>query len=172
LPLPGPWSENQAVIERILGEINRVKGIFVLFATHDLDQAARLSLEVVSLFEGRLVRSRFQNILRGRIVARGRGRRYCILADGSRLSLDTERQGSVRLAVDPERAVLLLKGQAPGRNTLSGRVTQLTEERGQVRVRVDVGFPMAVLVSSAGADALRVGQRVRVHIPPEALSVL
>ncbi|MBW1950610.1 MAG: TOBE domain-containing protein, partial [Deltaproteobacteria bacterium] len=81
-------------------------------------------------------------------------------------------QGSVRLAVDPERAVLLLKGQAPGRNTLSGRVTQLTEERGQVRVRVDVGFPMAVLVSSAGADALRVGQRVRVHIPPEALSVL
>ena len=41
-----------------------------------------------------------------------------------------------------------------------------------VRVRVDVGFPMAVLVSSAGADALRVGQRVRVHIPPEALSVL
>ncbi|MBW2348580.1 MAG: ATP-binding cassette domain-containing protein [Deltaproteobacteria bacterium] len=41
-------AENQAVIERILGEINRVKGIFVLFATHDLDQAARLSLEVVS----------------------------------------------------------------------------------------------------------------------------
>jgi len=47
--------ENRVIVEGIIQEINRTKGISVIFTTHDSNQAARLADNVMYLNEGRLV---------------------------------------------------------------------------------------------------------------------
>ena len=45
--------ENRIIIERIIRDINSEKRISVVFTSHDITQASRLSHEVIPLFEGR-----------------------------------------------------------------------------------------------------------------------
>jgi len=55
--------ENQIAIERIIGEIRGREGISVVFTTHNMVQASRLAEETLFLFEGKLARSTYENIL-------------------------------------------------------------------------------------------------------------
>ena len=59
--------ENQINIERIIREINRKKGISVIFTTHDMIQASRMADEIVFMFEGKAADSIHENIFSGRI---------------------------------------------------------------------------------------------------------
>ncbi|MEW6671178.1 MAG: ATP-binding cassette domain-containing protein [Thermodesulfobacteriota bacterium] len=47
--------ENQAIILRILKQINELKGISILFTTHDRSQALSLAQEILLLNRGRIV---------------------------------------------------------------------------------------------------------------------
>ncbi|HJX34181.1 MAG TPA: ATP-binding cassette domain-containing protein, partial [Desulfatiglandales bacterium] len=53
--------ENRIIIERIMRDINREKGISVIFTTHDMVQASRLADEIVFLFDGKVAESIYEN---------------------------------------------------------------------------------------------------------------
>jgi tungstate transport system ATP-binding protein len=166
--------ENQAVIERIIRDINARRGLSVLFTTHDLVQASRLSQGVISLFEGRQASSTFENIFGGMILTDRDGDTVCRIQDRVGFAVRTDRTGQVRLAIDPHK-IHVLRGDdpAPGKNRFRGRLVQLTDEHEFIRAVVDVGIPLNILLPKPEAQSapLIIGSDLHISCPPEAIRV-
>ena len=166
--------ENQVAIERILSEINAQKRISVIFTTHNLTQASRLSNRVISLFEGRTVSSIYENIYNGKLMNGEDGVQTCLIQDRVRISLKTDKTGPVRLTIDPLK-IKILEEEAPTdrKNIFRGKATQLTDEEEQVRIVVDIGIPINILVPRAGIKQtpVYIGDTVRIYCPPDAFKI-
>jgi tungstate transport system ATP-binding protein len=166
--------ENQIVIERIMQDINVQKNISVIFTTHNLTQASRLSHDVISLFDGRQVPSTYENILAGNIVVDQSGRRQCLIGENLALSLDTEKKGPVKLTIDPLKITLLAPQEfAEQENLFQGRLIELAQDQALVRAVVHIGIPLYVLLPGEALreKGLTVGDPVTVLCPPDAVHV-
>ncbi|MBW1887711.1 MAG: ABC transporter ATP-binding protein [Deltaproteobacteria bacterium] len=160
--------ENQIAIERIMMEINSQKEISVIFTTHNLNQASKLSSKVISLFEGRMAPSIFENIFSGKIVQDEDGNRVCSIQDKIRLMIDTEKKGDVRLSIDPLKIEIMINQDIQhGKNIFKGRIIQLTYEQDHIRVVVDIGIPLNILLpmDQPRNEPLIIGDEVWIFCP-------
>jgi tungstate transport system ATP-binding protein len=167
--------EHQIAIERIVREINQEKGISVIFTSHDMNQAARLSDEIVFLFEGRLAQSTYENIFSGQIVPGENGDPYCLVQNKLKLGIIKGKMGPVRIAIDPKAIqVSQASDDPPTPNSFKGRLVQLTDEKNKVRALVDVGLPLCVLLSKEDllAMSLGVGSDIWLTCPPESIEII
>ena len=83
----------------------------------------------------------------GRLERDEKGLKYCVLQNGPRLQVRSDKSGSIRISIDPRRLRISRdKGDLSTENTLRGRLVQLTDEQDQVRALVDVGIPLSVLI--------------------------
>ena len=166
--------ESQIAIERIIADVNTQKGISIVLTTHDHIQAARLSQRVISLFDGRLVPSTFENIFSGRVITGKDGTKFFLIQDDIRLVVETEKKGPVKLSINPLK-IRLLKDRAShvAGNLFKGRLIQLTAEQDHIRAVVDIGVPLDVFlaVDSLKVLALMVGEELGVEIPAEAITI-
>jgi tungstate transport system ATP-binding protein len=166
--------ENQITIERIIKEINRQKKISVIFTSHDLIRASKLTGNVISLFEGRRTSSIFENIFSGTIEVKNRHQAFCRLRHDIIFNIATEKRGAVKLSIDPHKIVLL---EEPLRelkeNLFQGKLIQLTDEREYIRAVADIGLPLNILFSkkSAHHNPLRVGNPCWIYCPRDAIRV-
>ena len=166
--------ENQITIERIIQEINRSKGISVIFTTHNMVQASRLADETIFLFEGKVARSIYENIFSGRIETGEKGSKYCVIQNGLRLLVKSEKSGTNRISIDPSAVQISPSGSgASEENTFKGKLIQLTDEQRRVRALVDVGIPLSVLIPKEvfRRQPLGMGEEVRVTCPVESIEV-
>ncbi|MEE9611778.1 MAG: ATP-binding cassette domain-containing protein [Desulfatiglandales bacterium] len=166
--------ENQNAIERIMMEINTQRNILVIFTTHNLIQASRLSRKVISLFEGRTVPSIFENIFSGKVLRDEDGNQLCLIQDKIKLQITTEKMGNVRLSIDPLKLEIWKDQEIqPGSNHFSGRLMQLSDEHDYIRAVVDMGIPLNILLPRdvVRDRSLYVGDEVGVFCPPEAIQV-
>jgi len=139
--------ENQITIEGIIQDINRRKDISVVFTTHNMIQASRLADETLFLFEGRIGQSIYENIFSGHIEIEANGHRCCVLQNGFKLEVRSEKTGPVRISIDPGKVEINRGGSGPSQeNSFKGTLIQVTDEHSQVRALVDVGLPMSVLI--------------------------
>ncbi|MFH1952961.1 MAG: ATP-binding cassette domain-containing protein [Pseudomonadota bacterium] len=166
--------ENQGVIERIIAEINDQKKISVIFTTHNMAQATRLSRRVISLFAGKVVPSTYENIFSGNIRGNEEGNKYCKIHEDINFLVDTEKTGNVRLAINPLK-IKLLSAQdiGPEKGVFRGRIIQLTEEPGRVRATIDAGVQVHVLLPGyqVRERSLYIGDDVGIRIPVEAVQI-
>jgi len=166
--------ENQINIERIIKKINRKKGISVIFTTHDMIQASRLADETVFLFEGKVAQSIHENIFSGHIEVDPKGYKYCVLNNGLKLLVTSQKSGSIRISIDPKAVKLNHKGSGPSMyNSFKGTLIQLTDEQTRVRALVDIGIPMSVLIPKEVFKSLHLnlGEKVRLYCPKESIDV-
>jgi len=166
--------ENQITIERIMREINLEKGISVIFTTHNMIQASRLADEIVFLYEGRIAQSIYENIFSGRIEVGEKGAKYCVLQNGLKLHVSSQKSGPVRISIDPGAVKLNRKGSKPSmHNSFKGTLIQLTDEQAMVRALVDMGIPMSVLIPKEIFKSLHLalGEEVRLYCPEEGIEV-
>jgi tungstate transport system ATP-binding protein len=167
--------ENQIAIERIIREINREKGLSVVFTTHDLIQASRLADTTIFLFQGRLAHSTYENIFSGRIELADNGRTYCVMQNRLKLAVETDKTGAVRISVDPAKVKIHYPPLAPpGENSFTGNLNQLTDEHLRVRALVDVGLPLSVLIPKEEFKTipLELGGQVQLTCPPESIEII
>jgi len=167
--------EHQITIERIIHNVNVAKGISVIFTTHNMMQASRLADETLFLFEGRLARSVHENIFTGIIETDSEGATYCLLQNGLKLAVKSEKTGPVRVSIDPGGLKIEETGEAfrPD-HTFRGKLIQVAEEHGRVRATVDVGVPLSVLIPKESFRGLHVtlGEEVWLTCPPDSIQVL
>ncbi|MFC1869327.1 hypothetical protein ACFL0H_14505, partial [Thermodesulfobacteriota bacterium] len=166
--------ENQITIERVIREINREKGISVIFTTHDMIQASRMADEIVFMFEGRVTESTHENIFRGHIEFDETGQKYCLLQNGLRFRIQTERSGPVRISINPS-SVVISRGpnNISKENSFKGKLIQLTDERNRVRALVDMEIPLSVLISRETFVSMHLdlGEDVWLSCPPEGIEI-
>ncbi|MBT8374755.1 MAG: ATP-binding cassette domain-containing protein [Deltaproteobacteria bacterium] len=165
--------ENLINIERIIKEINRKKGISVIFTTHDLIQASRLADETLFLYEGKAAQSIYENIFSGYIEVDPKGHKYCVLNSGLKLRVSSDKSGSIRISIDPKAVKLNQKKSASAANSFKGTLIQLTDGRKNVRALVDMGIPMSVLIPKEVFKSLHlgIGEKVWLHCPKESIDV-
>ena len=170
--------ENQNIIINILRQINETKKISVLFTTHDRSQAARLSHHTLVLNRGRLVPTMYENIFRGVLEHDSLGQPLCVIHDRLHIALEhdqlTDQNISVRVLIDPEKINLV----SPDDNSANskgthGRVVQIIQENGKIRIVVDAGVWIALLMPKARYDEAspKVGDAVGVDISPQAVRI-
>jgi tungstate transport system ATP-binding protein len=166
--------ENRITIERIIRDINSEKRISVVFTSHDLTQASRLSHEVIPLFEGRKVPSLHENIFTSTISLGREGEMRCFIRDDLTLLAKTKTTGKVKISIDPLKVRVQKNGHHNGDcNILKGKLVQLSDEQSLIRAAVDVGVPLNVLLPKEAfkEQALIIGDEVTVLIPQEAITV-
>jgi tungstate transport system ATP-binding protein len=163
--------ENQIIVERIIRDINKQKGISVIFTTHDMIQARRIADETVFLFEGRIAESIFENIFSGHIQSDSTGKKYCLLQNNITLQVQTDRSGLVRIFIKPDRISLHPSSTHSEINTHKGKLIQLTHERNRIRALVDVGLPISVLIPDQvfATIPMQLGKDVWLTCPPESI---
>jgi tungstate transport system ATP-binding protein len=171
--------ENQNIIITILRRINEIKKISVLFTTHDRSQAARLAHHTIVLNQGRLVPTMYENIFRGVLKTDPSGQPQCVIQDKMHLSIREdqviENREAFSVFIDPEKIEPLKPSEDPSTpDELQGRVVQMTEENGKVRIVVDAGVWIALLISRKRYQkiGLMVGETIVLSIPPEAIHLL
>ena len=171
--------ENQNIIITILRRINEAKKISVLFTTHDRSQAARLAQHTIVLNQGRLVPTMYENIFRGVLQTDPSGQPQCVIQDKMHLSIGghqlIEKPKAVSVFIDPEKIVGRKPSEYPtAANELQGRVVQIIAENGKVRIVVDAGVWVALLVSQRRYQQIgfMVGETIRLSIPPEAINII
>ena len=176
--------ENQAIILDVLRRINGEKGITVIFTTHDRIQAEHQAHRLLTLDQGRLIDGGHENIFSAELRPGAGSSSWCHLYAGialeTRIAEDVHRGGRARISIDPSRIVL--NGGPKGSegsegsegNVVSGRVRQITEVNGKVRVVVDGGlwFTVAVPTGDYRKNPVPVGETVTLHVPPEAIRLL
>lgn len=166
--------ENQITIEGIIREINRKKHISVIFTTHNLIQASKLADETVFLYEGRVAQSIYENIFSGRVEVGEEGVKYCVLQNGLKLRVPSQKAGPIRISIDPSALrVTHGRGDPSQDNTLKGTLIQLSSEQGRVRALIDVGIPLSVLIPKEEFKDLQlcVGEEVYLTCPAESIEV-
>ena len=166
--------ENRLAIEEIVTMLRDTRGLSVLFCTHDHLQAARLAQEKINLFNGCLDPRHYENIFSGQYVETPEGAQ-CVINGKLCLPAPATNQGQMRIAVDPRRLRLTPSSATTDRQSgLTGRVIQLYEEGGWIRVVVSAGLPLAVLMSPEDyrRRPLQIGDAVCLECPPEAVSLL
>ena len=166
--------ENQITIEGIIREINREKRISVIFTTHNIVQASRLADETVFLYEGKIAQSIYENIFSGRIEVSEKGGEHCVLLNGLKLRVPSQKAGPIRISIDP--STLRVSKRRDGLsedNTFKGTLNQLSSEQGRVRALVDVGIPLSVLIPIEKFKDLQlgVGEEVWLTCPAESIEV-
>jgi tungstate transport system ATP-binding protein len=171
--------ENQNLIITILKHINETKKISVLFTTHDRSLAARLAHHIVVLNRGRLAPTMYENIFRGVLKSDPSGRPRCVIQDKIELAVPEaqilENRETVSVFIDPEKIVSHPPLENPDTaNQLQGRVVQIMEENGKVRVVIDAGVWIALLVSKKSYQVSKflVGETTDLSIPPEAIHIM
>ncbi|UCE56686.1 MAG: ABC transporter ATP-binding protein [Desulfobacterales bacterium] len=171
--------ENQNIIINILRRINEIKKITVLFTTHDRSQAARLAQHTIVLNHGKLVPTMYENIFRGVLQQDQSGQVQYIIHDKIHLPITQDhiknRNGAVSVFIDPEKIELILLAEdQSNRKALHGRVVQMIEENGKIRVVVDAGVWIALLISKKRYDETRplVGEYIGIRISAEAIQLL
>ena len=166
--------EHQIAIERIMTEINTQNKISVIFTTHNLSQASKLSSKVISLFEGRLVPSIYENIFSGKILQDEDGNRVCWIQDKIGLVIETDKSGDARLSIDPRKIEIMGHQHIQrGKNIFKGRLIQLTHEHDHIRVVVDIGIPLNILLSMEQPrnEPLLIGDEVEVFCPYDGIQI-
>lgn len=168
--------ENQNIIITILRRINELKQMTVLFTTHDRSLAARLAHHTIFLNQGRLVPTMYENIFRGVLQTNPSGQPECVIQDKIHLPVRPdqvpENRKIVSVFIDPEKIVPRRSPEDPGTaNKIKGRVVQMIEENGKVRIIVDAGAWISLLISkmSYQQNRLIVGETIGLTIPTEAI---
>lgn len=168
--------ENQEIILNILEQINREEKTSIIFATHYLSQGQRLADHTLLLQDGSLSDLVNENIFKVTFIHQSMDEVICQLTGQLFLNLPFDRVApdAVRgkLHIDPEKIVLdpeekdLVYG-----NHLQGHVVDLSENRGTVRVGIDAGIRLTVVLSME--EYLRkkpgIGEKRQIFIPHDGV---
>jgi tungstate transport system ATP-binding protein len=174
-PTAGVDVENQAVIEELIRQIRRDKGVTVIFSTHKRLEAARLAENKVFLFEGKLTGPGGENLLSGTVVRRG-GRTVCVVGGKLELAVSTKHEGHCRIFLKPEGVRIYSLKEAEKSNhdgLVSGKLLQMTSDGEHIKALLDVGVPIRLIISRKEAveSGIFVGDEVKVGFEAGAVQI-
>lgn len=173
-------AENQAIITDLLRQINKEHGTTIIFTTHDRLQAASLAQHTLVLENGRLTTHAYENSYACTLKAHAEGGVDCLIQGVAPLRLAQKSvptaQGRGRVSIQPETILLhrLAPQQPPAAHWLKGQVVLVMAEGEKIRVVVNVGVLMVVLMDAAAYrhNAPQIGEQVALEISGTGCTLL
>lgn len=172
-------NENQEIILNVLAELKQKHNCSVIFSTHYLSQAQRLADHTLLLQHGSLSNIVNENIYKITVADKQKDHIVCQLSGQVNLKLPENMlphgEGAVKLHIDPEQILLHSYDGVDGDgNRLLGHLTELSQDRGRVRLTIDVGVIMILMLSMESYLKVKpaIGDKVEVGIPDSSLSCI
>ena len=152
---------SKRILEKVVIDINNKKGTTIIFSTHDLQMAYRISDEVVPLFDGRIVDSPVENILHGGIV---KFNDISVFDTGKiKLEVVAQNREAMRLSIDPEEILVSRERiQSSARNSFKGKIIQINDEERFINLSVDIGEKLKVKITKKSFNemGLNIGSEI------------
>ncbi len=169
-------TENQEIILSIIEKINQERKASIIFSTHYLAQGQRLAHQTLLLQNGELSDVTSENIYRVTVINRREDSITCQLTGQFFLTLPRQilpdEVQVAKLHVDPKGIIFnpQTTTSAEG-NLLSGHITDLAQDSGQIRVVIDVGVHLVLVLSMAQYHLEKpgVGEKIQVFIPHSSI---
>ncbi len=158
-------------LEGILRKLNEELQITVIVATHDINQAYRLTNEVIYLFDGKIARSPMENLFKGHIVKKDKD---LFLFDTGRIqiALIPERDHVSHIAIPPQDIIVSIEPIATSaRNSFVGKISQVTDEGEAVSLLVDIGERLKVRITKRSLQEMRLTLGSPVYVTFKSSSV-
>jgi len=180
------------MIERLVMDFNRERGLTVIMSTHDMQQAQRVAGRVGVLMNGRLVQVGrpgdiffspdsariagfvgIRNLLKGHIVRSESGIAVVDVNGRDIEAVSALPAGAaVEIFIRPEEVVLSKSASdSSARNNLRCAIRSLSSNGPLCTVIVDCGFPLEVLVTDRSAVELELSQGQEVYASFKASAV-
>lgn len=173
-------TENQAIIISLLQQINTERGTTIIFTTHDRLQAASLAQHTLMLENGRLTTTAYENSYTCTFHRNGSSQVRGILQGITEFFLPAPPPGwppirTGRMHIAPEQITLERHELQPRTgSTMTGTIILLMTEGEKIRVVVNVGVLMVVLIDQARYAELRpvIGETICLRFEADAISFL
>jgi len=171
-PLSALDPQSRDSFRQELKRIHRMSGITTIHITHDFTEANALADRIAVVHDGQLEqvgqpedifnkpRSYFvahfvgsENIYEGDISIKDGNK--IITVDGNQLSVVTEYDGRVKMAIRPEDIIIAYdRLESSARNCLRGTVTEILPLGMVVKVKVEAGFPLTALLTKMSVEEM------------------
>jgi tungstate transport system ATP-binding protein len=178
-PTSGVDVENRQIIVNILRTINTEKKISVVFTTHDRTQANALAQEILVLNRGRLIPAAYENFFSGTIEPANLSGYRFVLQNGMTFDVPVSqvkgRSGSAKAFIDPTGIeIVKMQENVNRQGVLSGRIESITAENGKIRLVVDSGVSINILLSKDDyrSKKVMVGDNVKVAAAPGSVHII
>jgi molybdopterin-binding protein len=167
--------ENVDAVERMIREMSGEKGAAVVVTTHSREQACRLSSDVMAVVNGRLSRTPYENVFSGVLQEEGEGVKSVTVSPQVVVKVAGGQPGPVTISIDPKEILLSADAfSSSALNRMDGTITRVEAADGSLRVYVDVGVTLSVLVTQRSFQdmALAVGKAVWLTFKANAVEVM
>ncbi|MFC1859593.1 ABC transporter ATP-binding protein [Thermodesulfobacteriota bacterium] len=171
--------ENQAIILNVLRQINETKKMTIVFTTHDRTQASQIAHHTLGLDHGRLIKAGYENIFAAVVHLDSSGEKHYVLHPGVSLQMLSQDRHSantkVKIFIDPNQIQPCADKMAlDGDNILQGYVRQVMAENTGVRIVVDAGVWITLMMTENRYRQSRilVGDKLLCYVPPKAVQVI
>jgi tungstate transport system ATP-binding protein len=167
---------NVRALEKTVLDLCREKCATVVFTTHSLDQAYRMSGNRLSIINGRISGIAYENVFEGLVQRGGNGVPSVAVTEGVEFRVAAEPPAAhATIAVDPEDIVVSrARLTSSALNVFEGRIERMDATDGILRIYVDIGVSLcAVLTRKSFADMdLNIGKSVWVTFKASAVRIL
>ncbi|TKB26910.1 ATP-binding cassette domain-containing protein [Desulfopila sp. IMCC35006] len=169
-------NENQEIILKIIDKINQEHKASVIFSTHYLAQGQRLAHQTLLLQNGELADVASENIYRVTVVERREDTLVCQLTGQLFLTLPhhilPDAVQTAKLQIDPNGVILNPKTTNPAEgNLLSGHITDLAQDSGRIRVVINVGVRLVLVLpmTQYRQEKPGIGEKMQIFIPHSSM---
>lgn len=163
-------SRHREMVEKIIREINRNFGTTIIFTTHYLDQACRLSNHVLHLYQGKIVKTEVRNLFHGEI--RKQKDEKVFSNEKVSIVLDGAKAGPANILV-PVTAITLSKEPLVSsmRNCFCGKVREIVDQEDLIFLKILAGELFEASITRSAFQELGLGPGSEVYINFKATSV-
>lgn len=170
-------TENQEIILNILERSNREHQLSLIFATHYLSQAQRLAEKTIILQNGKLTKIARDNVFPVKRADNSRGENIWLVGGEQELVTDTILQDgslqSSKIFIDPKKInfVSEVDSLEKKQNFWQGHICKIEKENGWIRLTVDVGLRIDILLENHiyMKRTYHVDEKVTLHIISESI---
>ncbi len=175
-PTAGVDVARMEMVETLIKELNGSKGVNIIFSTHNLAQAYRLTDRVIHMSAGRTTLSSIENLFSGH--AEKVENSSCVqLRCGTRIRIGEGqgRTGLIRFTI-PSACIELFpfSGKGDGANRFDGIITRMELRGPVVRLRLKGKLNLRVELAPEELEkkGITLGSRVTAIVPPSAVKIL
>ncbi len=160
--------ENQSIIIKILRQINHEKKISVIFTSHDRLQAVSIAHDTFFMDRGKIVKNPRENLF-SVTFSMINSDSFCIVNTDFKFKYTSSKSGRQRIFIDPEKINLSFES-----GEVKGRVIQISEENDKIRVIINLGVNISVLIKKDNPifKKIYIGEVVYLSFPENSLRTI
>lgn len=165
--------ESQRIIENIIRSIHQNQQITILFCTHNLKQAAKLTDRNIYLLDGQLRSYFHENIFRGR-VGQQKEKFFCQVLDNVWIPVKPTAADEIKISVHPGAIRLAESDRAPASEIFTARLIELSEDHDAVRALIDIGIQLTMILDTAYYQRIKpcIGDHLKIYFNTEWVDII